>query len=81
MASTLQLVSLNFINSSVYQIIRGGAIITTFLFSILILKKKVERYQVLGSILAFIGVAVVGISAVLFSDSPQALPKSPMVGD
>jgi len=80
MGSTLQLIALNFINSSVYQIIRGGTIVTTFLFSILILKTKAERYQVLGSILAFIGVLVVGISAVVFSESAQSVVQSPIVG-
>jgi len=71
-ASTLLLISLNFIDSSVYQMMSGGTIVTTFLFSILVLRVKPKRYQVLGSVLAFIGVGIVGISAIAFSDSAQA---------
>lgn len=67
MASNMQLISLNFIAGSVYQMMRGGTIVTTFIFSILILKIRVKKHQIAGSVLAFLGVAIVGISAVAFS--------------
>ena len=47
---------------------RGGTIVTTFVFSILVLKIKAKSYQTAGSVLAFIGVGVVGVSAVAFSE-------------
>lgn len=47
---------------------RGGTIVTTFIFSLIILKIKAKTYQILGSALAFFGVAIVGISALLFAD-------------
>jgi len=50
---------------------RGGTIVTTFIFSILILKAKAQKSQIFGSALAFIGIVVVGASALIFSDSPQ----------
>lgn len=70
MGSNLQLFALNFIAGSVYQMMRGGTIITTFIFSLIILKMKAQRFQIVGSALAFIGIAVVGVSAMVFS-SPQ----------
>jgi drug/metabolite transporter (DMT)-like permease len=64
--STLQYVALNFISGSVYQMLRGGAIVTTFMFSILFLKIKVKRCQIVGAAMALFGVIVVGISNVAF---------------
>ena len=65
--STLQYIALNFIPGSVYQMMRGGTIVTTFIFSILFLKAKVQRHQVAGSALALIGVTIVGASNMIFS--------------
>jgi hypothetical protein len=42
----MQGIALNFIPASSYQIMRGGTIVTTFLFSILYLKMKMESYWV-----------------------------------
>lgn len=70
--STLQYVALNFIPGSVYQMMRGGAIVSTFLFSIVFLKTKVIRCQIVGSALALIGVFVVGVSNMAFSDSSSS---------
>lgn len=67
--STLQYVALNFVAGSIYQMMRGGAIVTTFLFSMIFLKMKAQRNQVAGSVLALIGVVIVGASSLAFSDS------------
>lgn len=64
--STMQLVALNFISGSVYQILRGGTIVSTFIFSIAFLKIKIKKCQILGAGLSLIGIIVVGISNVLF---------------
>lgn len=61
--------ALNFVAGSVYQMMRGGAIVTTFLFSIFFLKMKAQRNQVAGSVLALVGVLIVGASSLLFADS------------
>lgn len=65
--STLQYIALNFIPGSVYQMMRGGTIITTFFFSICFLRIRVEKNQILGAALAFIGVFIVGVSNKYFS--------------
>lgn len=67
--STLQYVALNFISGSVYQMMRGGSIVTTFIFSIIFLKIKVMKNQVAGAALALFGVMVVGFSNMIFSDN------------
>ena len=70
--STLQYVALNFVAGSVYQMMRGGAIVTTFILSIILLKIKVQKKQVAGSSLALIGILIVGISSVAFSSSSSS---------
>lgn len=74
--STLQYIALNFIPGSVYQMMRGGTIITTFIFSIVFLKAKVQKPQIAGSALAFIGVLVVGTSNMIFSSSSSGASNS-----
>ena len=71
-ASSLQLFALNFTAGSIYQMMRGGTIVTTFIFSIILLKLKPKRYQIVGSFLAFLGIGVVGVTAMVFSD-PEAI--------
>ncbi len=46
--------------------VRGGAIITTFFFSKLLLKTQSKRYQIVGVALVLIGIIIVGISNVTF---------------
>lgn len=70
--STLQYVALNFVAGSVYQMLRGGAIVTTFILSIIFLKIKVQRKQIAGSSLALIGVLIVGASSLAFSSSSSS---------
>ncbi len=45
---------------------RGGTIATTFLFSVFFLKNKPKKNQIVGSILAVMGVIIVGISNVIY---------------
>jgi len=66
--STLHFFALNFISGSAFQIIQGGSIIATFIFSILFLKKPVFKKNLIGSILAFVGILIVGIANLIFSD-------------
>lgn len=70
--STLHYIALNFVAGSVYQMMRGGTIVTTFIFSITFLKTKVKANQIIGSLLALVGVAIVGISNMEFSNSSSS---------
>ena len=58
----LQFIGLELINASIYQILRGGVIIVTALFSVLFLKKKLNLQKYLGIFLAVLGTIIVGIS-------------------
>ena len=57
-ASTMQSVALNFVAASVYQMMRGGTIVTTFLFSVLLLRMKALRRQWIGSMLTVVGILI-----------------------
>jgi drug/metabolite transporter (DMT)-like permease len=64
--------ALNFISASAYQMLRGGAIITTFIFSFLFFKATIHRPQVIGTILAFLGILVVGLANILHIGPAEA---------
>jgi drug/metabolite transporter (DMT)-like permease len=66
--ATLHYVALNFISGSVYQMMRGGSIVTTLIFSIIFLKAKVTKNQLAGSALVLVGVFVVGVSNMVFKE-------------
>lgn len=65
-SSTLQYTSLNFVSASIYQMMRGGTIITTFIFSIIFLKLKIKNYQIVGAFMALIGCVIVGANNIIY---------------
>jgi len=66
-ATLLSYIALNMVASSVWQISRGGVIITTAIFSVIFLKRKFEKSAIIGCILAFIGITGVQLVTVLAS--------------
>lgn len=70
--STLVYVALNFIPGSVYQMLRGGSIVTTFIFSITFLKMRILRQQIAGSAFALLGITIVGVSSLIFSSGSSS---------
>jgi len=70
MLSTLfSYMALNMVDSSVWQISRGGVIVTTAILSRFFLKRKFTSRAVLGCVLAFIGITSVQVVAVISSES------------
>jgi drug/metabolite transporter (DMT)-like permease len=67
LTSTMQFIAFNFISASAYQMMKGGSIITTFIFSVTFLKMPILRRQLVGSILAFIGIFIVGLANTIFT--------------
>jgi drug/metabolite transporter (DMT)-like permease len=67
LTSTMQFIAFNFISASAYQMMNGGNIITTFIFSVTLLKMPILRRQLVGSILAFIGIFIVGLANTIFT--------------
>ena len=43
LSSTMLLISLNFIPTSAYQMLRGGSIISTFIFTLILVNKKIKK--------------------------------------
>jgi len=48
---------------------RGGSIVTTLVFSVIFLKSKVMKNQLMGAGLVLAGVFIVGLSNMVFKDS------------
>jgi drug/metabolite transporter (DMT)-like permease len=69
LSTLLSYTALNMVDSSVWQISRGGNIVTTALLSICLLKRTFSRGALVGCFLAFLGITSVQIVAVLSSDS------------
>jgi drug/metabolite transporter (DMT)-like permease len=72
LTSTMQFVAFNFISASAYQMMKGGSIITTFIFSVTFLKLPILRRQLAGSILAFIGIFIVGLANTIFTSQTSS---------
>jgi drug/metabolite transporter (DMT)-like permease len=68
-ATNLQGIALNFIPASAFQMMRGGTVASTFIFSIILLKMKPEKYQIIGVLLTIVGVLIVGTSSLISSSS------------
>jgi drug/metabolite transporter (DMT)-like permease len=71
-SSSMQYFALNFIPGSIYQMLKGGSLITTALFSYLLMRTKLKRNHISGCILAFIGVFIVGASSLIFKSASSA---------
>lgn len=69
LSSCLQYIALNFIPASIYQMLKGGGIITTFIFSYMLMKPIVKRSQISGCLLALVGIIIVGIAALIFNNN------------
>ena len=75
LGSSISSISLSFLASSIYQMFRGAIIIFTCIASILILKSKYYRHHFLGIIIVMIGLAIVGLNAILNGDSSSENPS------
>ncbi|SAM06130.1 hypothetical protein [Absidia glauca] len=70
-ATTLMNVGLILTSASIYQMLRGAVVIFTGLFSYLFLHKRLRTYEWFSLVCVVLGVAIVGLSSVLF---PQTRP-------
>eukprot|EP00128_Syssomonas_multiformis_P017031 Colp12_sorted_trinity150504_noHs@30295 len=79
-ATTLMNVGLLFTNASVYQMLRGAMVIFTAMFSVIFLKRRLRLQHYLGLFFVVSGIAIVGLSSVLFESSGEA-SKDPVLGN
>ena len=71
-STLLSYTALNMVDSSVWQISRGGNIIFTALLSRFFLKRIFSGTSILGCVLAFVGITSVQVVAVLYSDNSSS---------
>lgn len=65
----MQYFALNFISGSTYKLLQGGAIVTTLIFSRILLKMLIERRHLLGCSLAIFGLVIIGVNSLVNSSS------------
>jgi drug/metabolite transporter (DMT)-like permease len=69
--STIMTFALVFLPSSVYQMTRGSIMLFTAAFSRIFLKSKIYRHQIFALCSIFLGIALVGLSTVLFPQEEE----------
>ena len=72
LSTLLSYTALNMVDSSVWQISRGGNIITTALLSICFLKRSFGKGALLGCFMAFLGITGVQVVAIVYSSSSES---------
>lgn len=70
--SVLQFMALNFISGSTYLMFKGASIVTTAIFSKMLIGMVVERRHWVGCGAAILGLVIVGISGFLGSSSSDS---------
>lgn len=68
-------IALGLVPASVYQMMRGFIVVLTCLFAVIFLRRRYFRHHWLGVVLVTLGIALVGVAAVLF-DSKKDDTKS-----
>jgi hypothetical protein len=76
-ASSLSYLGLIFIAPSVYQMMKGFLIVVVAIFSVVFLKRKLYRHQIVGCALATVGVIIVGTISIFFQ---AASASNPLLG-
>ncbi|OMJ70872.1 hypothetical protein SteCoe_31058 [Stentor coeruleus] len=74
LASTLTFIGLVLSAASVYQMMRGFIIVIVAVNSVVFLKKKLYRHQILGAGLTTFGVCIVGVVSILYQSSSAPNP-------
>ena len=79
LTSTLMLFGLLLVSASVYQMLRGGIVIFTAIFSVIFLKRKLYRHHWIGVGLVMVGLILVSIAS-LFMANSNAKTKTSVIG-
>ena len=81
LASAMAYIAMNFIPGSVYQMLKGGGLITTAIFSYVLLKKKIQRNHISGCVLALVGILIVGSSNLIFNGSGASSSETVLIAN
>ena len=71
LSTLLSYTALNMVESSVWQISRGGNIIFTAILSICFLRRVYKKEALFGCFLAFLGITGVQVVAIIYSTSSE----------
>merc|ERR1719163_1577106 len=63
MATTLGSTGLMFVSASIFQICRGASVVFTAIFTVLFLKRSLDRNKVLGVLLVVTSLFAIGMSS------------------
>ncbi|EAR90511.2 nucleotide-sugar transporter (macronuclear) [Tetrahymena thermophila SB210] len=72
LTSILHYIALNYMAPSLYQMLRGGVILVTALFSVVFLKRKIYLHNYIGCGLVIIGITLVGSVNYIFPKSSNS---------
>lgn len=81
LASAMAFIAMNFIPGSAYQMIKGGGLITTAIFSYVLLKNKIQRNHISGCVLALVGILIVGSSNLIFNGSGASSSETVLIAN
>lgn len=70
--TTLMNAGLIYVAASIYQMLRGAVVVFTGIMSVLFLNAKMPAYRIFALLTIVFGVAIVGMSPVLFGSSAQS---------
>jgi len=65
-ASNVSYFALNMITISIWQLSKGGAIITTAIFTRILLRTTLTKRRIVGCVLATVGITVASLSNIIF---------------
>lgn len=76
--SNLQYIALNYVAPSLYQMVRGGVILVTAVFTVYFLKKKLYLHNYIGCGFVIVGISLVGMANYIFPKSSSSSDTSSM---
>lgn len=72
-------IALKFVTGSNYQMLRGGTVLTTYFFTLVILRIRPTRSKIIGCLGVLLGMVVVGIVNLLLGEKKNT-PEEGLVG-
>jgi drug/metabolite transporter (DMT)-like permease len=73
-------IALNFLPGSVYQMLRGGNLIATYLLSYALLGTKFRKYRTFGCIIMFFGLLLIGVVNLAYTTDSQSEQQYTLLG-
>lgn len=73
-STALMMIGLELTGVSVYQMLRGFLVVIVAVYSVLFLGRRLYRHQILGVLLVFAGVSIVGVGSIWLVESDAINP-------